>query len=106
MLSPLAVLCPLKNHISTCCFGQIACSWPLGAGAAINLSIRAAIGGEMHFLSAIGIRPKATPELIRKGVVISSECAADGLSLGHYDGAPLKNLEAVRQGLAKADATL
>ena len=69
------------------------------------LSIRAAVGDQMHFLSAIGIRPKATPELIRKGVVISSECGADGLSLGHYDGAPLKNLEAIRQGLADADVT-
>jgi hypothetical protein len=67
------------------------------------LSIRAAVGDEMHFLSAIGIRPRATPELIRKGVVISSECGADGLSLGHYDGASLKNLEAIRQGLEDAD---
>ncbi|MEK7407502.1 MAG: hypothetical protein AAB225_20685 [Acidobacteriota bacterium] len=70
------------------------------------LSIRAAAGDDIHFLSAIGIRPKATPELIRKGVVISSECGADGLSLGHYDGAPLKNLEAIRQGLADADVTV
>jgi hypothetical protein len=70
------------------------------------LSIRAAVGDEMHFLSAIGIRPKATPELIRKGVVISSQCGADGLSLGHYDGAPLQNLEAIRDGLRDADVTV
>ena len=70
------------------------------------LSIREAIGDEMHFLSAIGIRPKATPDLIRKGVAISSECGADGLSLGHYDGAPLKNLEAIRQGMQDADVTI
>ncbi len=70
------------------------------------LSIRSAVGDEMKFLSAIGIRPKATPELIRQGVVISSQCGADGLSLGHYDGAPLKNLEAIRQGLADADVTV
>ena len=67
------------------------------------LSVREAAGDDIHFLSAIGIRPKATPELIRKGVVISSECGADGLSLGHYDGAPFKNLEAIRQGLKDAD---
>ena len=67
--------------------------------------MRAAVGDDMHFLSAIGIRPKATPELVRKGVVISSECGADGLSLGHYDGAPLRNLEAIRQGMADADVT-
>ncbi len=70
------------------------------------LSVRAAAGDEIPFLSAIGIRPKATPELIRRGVVISSECGADGLSLGHYDGAPLKNLEAIRLGLADADVTV
>jgi hypothetical protein len=29
-------------------------------------------------------------------VVISSEWGADGPSLGHYDGAPLKNLEVIR----------
>ena len=70
------------------------------------LSVRAAAGDEIHFLSAIGVRPKATPELIRKGVLISSECGADGLSLGHYDGAPLRNLEAIRQGMRDADVTV
>jgi hypothetical protein len=70
------------------------------------LAVRAMAGDDIHFLSAIGIRPKATPELIRKGVVISSQCGADGLSLGHYDGAPLANLEAIRQGLADADVTI
>jgi hypothetical protein len=70
------------------------------------LAIREAIGDEMHFLSAIGVRPKATPELIRQGVVISSECGADGLTLGHYDGAPLRNLRAIRQGLEDADVTV
>ncbi|MCC6861767.1 MAG: hypothetical protein IT158_24565 [Bryobacterales bacterium] len=69
-------------------------------------SVRAAIGDEMHFLSAIGVRPRATPELIRQGVAISSECGADGLSLGHYDGAPLRNLEAIAQGLDEADVTV
>lgn len=69
------------------------------------LSVRAAAGDEIHFLSAIGIRPRATPELIRAGVRISAECGADGLSLGHYDGAPLRNLEAIRQGMVEADVT-
>lgn len=66
------------------------------------LAVRAAAGDEIHFLSSIGIRPRATPELVRKGVRISSECGADGLSLGHYDGAPLENLEAIGQGLRDA----
>jgi hypothetical protein len=67
------------------------------------LAVRAAIGDDMHFLSSIGIRPHATPELVRKGVLISSECGADGLSLGHYDGAPLRLLEAIGDGLREAD---
>jgi len=57
------------------------------------LAVRAMAGDDIHFLSAIGIRPKATPELIRKGVVISSQCGADGLSPGHYDGAPKPGTE-------------
>ena len=67
------------------------------------LAVRAAAGDDTFFLSSIGIRPKATPELVRKGVLISSECGADGLSLGHYDGAPLRLLEAVGDGLREAD---
>jgi len=67
------------------------------------LGVRAAAGDDILFLSSIGIRPNATPELVRKGVVISSECGADGLSLGHYDGAPLKLLEAIGDGLRDAD---
>ncbi|MFB3828194.1 MAG: hypothetical protein ACE15B_15605 [Bryobacteraceae bacterium] len=67
------------------------------------LSVRAAAGDDILFLSAIGIRPQATPELVRKGVLISAECGADGLSLGHYDGAPLRLLEAIGDGLREAD---
>jgi hypothetical protein len=70
------------------------------------LNVRAAIGDDMPFLSAIGIRPKATPELIRQGVLISTQCGADGLSLGHYDGAPLRNLLAIKQGLFEADTAI
>jgi len=67
------------------------------------LAVRAAAGDDILFLSSIGIRPKATPELVRKGVLVSAECGADGLSLGHYDGAPLRLLEAIGDGLRDAD---
>lgn len=67
------------------------------------LAVRAAAGDDILFLSSIGIRPHATPELVREGVLISSECGADGLSLGHYDGAPLRLLEAIGDGLRDAD---
>ena len=68
------------------------------------LAVRAAAGDNNLFLSSIGIRPQATPELVRKGVLISSECGADGLALGHNDGAPLRLLEAIGNGLREADA--
>ena len=67
------------------------------------LAVRAAAGDDILFLSSIGIRPHATPELVREGVMISAECGADGLSLGHYDGAPLRLLEAIGDGLRDAD---
>ncbi len=67
------------------------------------LNVRTLAGDDMYFLSAIGVRPRATPELIRKGVLISSECGADGLTLGHYDGAPPRNLEAISEGMKEAD---
>ncbi len=67
------------------------------------LAVRAAAGDDILFLSSIGIRPNATPELVREGVRISSECGADGLSLGHYDGAPLRLLEAIGDGMREAD---
>jgi hypothetical protein len=70
------------------------------------LSVRRAIGEEMHFVSGIGVRPRATPELVRQGVVVSAECGADGITIGHYDGAPLRNLRAVREGMALADVEL
>lgn len=70
------------------------------------LHLRAAAGDETYMLSAIGVRPKATPELIRKGIAISAECGMDGITLGHYDGAPLKNLQAVGQGLDEADVEI
>jgi hypothetical protein len=38
------------------------------------------------------------PEIIRQGVVVSSECGVDGLTMGHYDGASFKNLRAIKEG--------
>ena len=70
------------------------------------LSVRRAIGNEMPFLSAIGVRPKANPELIRQGVVISALCGADGITLGHYDGAPYSHLRAIREGMERGDVEM
>lgn len=70
------------------------------------MSVRRAIGEEMHFLSAIGVRPKATPEIIRQGVVVSAQCGVDGITMGHYDGATFKNLRAIREGMELADVEM
>ncbi len=67
------------------------------------MSVRHAVEEDMPFLSAIGVRPKATPEIIRQGVVVSSQCGIDGITMGHYDGASFSNLRAIREGLALAD---
>ena len=70
------------------------------------LSVKRAIGDEMYFLSAIGVRPNATVELIRQGVVISAQCGADGLTLGHYDGATFSFLRAIKEGMELADVEM
>ena len=70
------------------------------------MSVRRAIGNDMHFLSAIGVRPKASPEIIRQGVVVSAQCGVDGLTMGHYDGASFKNLKAIKEGMELADVEI
>ena len=60
----------------------------------------------MPFYSAIGVRPNATPELIRQGVVVSAQCGADGITMGHYDGAPFSHLRAIKEGLELADVEM
>jgi hypothetical protein len=66
------------------------------------MSVRRAVGEDMPLLSGIGVRPRATPETVREGVVISAQCGADGITLGHYDGAPFALLRAVREGMELA----
>jgi hypothetical protein len=70
------------------------------------LSLRDAFGDEFPMYSAIAVRPGATPELVRKAVVISAECGADGLSLAHYDSASLELLRAVGDGLKDAGVSV
>jgi len=70
------------------------------------MSVRRAVGDDMHFLSAIGTRPLATPEIVRQGVVVSAECGADGITIGHYDGASMALLKAVGEGLELAGVEL
>jgi len=64
---------------------------------------RRILGKDFRLLSAVAVRPKATPELIREGVKIAVECGVDGITLGHYDGSEFPMLRAVREGLTAAD---
>lgn len=65
-------------------------------------SIRRAIGPDKYFLSAISPRPKATPELVKQGILVSAQCGADALTIGHYDGAWSNCLRAIREGIQEA----
>jgi hypothetical protein len=64
--------------------------------------VRRAIGIDKYFLSAISPRPKATPELVKQGILVSAQCGADALTIGHYDGAWLNCLRAIKEGLEEA----
>ncbi|HEU5077615.1 MAG TPA: hypothetical protein VFT72_00285 [Opitutaceae bacterium] len=63
---------------------------------------RQLLGPDMPLLPSVGVRMKATPELVRQGVKIVTDSGAVGITLGHYDGASLELLRAVREGLVTA----
>ena len=67
-------------------------------------SARQQLGPTMPLLSTLGVRMKATPELVREGVRIAVAAGASGLSLGHYDGASFPLLRAVGEELAASGA--
>ena len=63
---------------------------------------RKGLGLDFPVLSAVAVRPKATPELIEEGVKIAAECGMVGITLGHYDGSEFPMLRAIRSGLDAA----
>lgn len=63
---------------------------------------RSELGPDFPIHAALGVRMKATPELVREGVRIAAECRMNGVTLGHYDGATFPMLRAVKEGLAQA----
>lgn len=67
---------------------------------------RYGIGFEKDLIAAVGIRPNATPEVIIKSIRLLAGMGIDGLSLGHYDGADLSLLRAVKQGMREANLTV
>jgi hypothetical protein len=75
----------------------------LAVKRAKHLNLRRIVGDQKKVIAAIGIRPKATREIVKQGVITAAFAGADGLSLGHYDGAPLTFLDAVREGIEEAE---
>jgi hypothetical protein len=63
---------------------------------------RSELGPSFPVHAALGVRMKATPELIEEGVRIAVQCGMNGITLGHYDGATFPMLRGVREGLAEA----
>jgi hypothetical protein len=60
---------------------------------------RRALGYDKPLLAALGVRPHATPEILRAAVKAAVDSGCDGLSLGHYDGATMERLRAVADGV-------
>ena len=70
------------------------------------LKIRRGIGFDKKVISALATRPNSTPEIIEQSLRVLSELGIDGLSLGHYDGAHMEHLDAIRTGMEKAGITI
>jgi len=66
------------------------------------LKIRRGIGYDKDVIAAFAVRPNATPEIIRESIKVLSTLGINGLSLGHYDGATMELLDAVKQGIHEA----
>jgi hypothetical protein len=65
--------------------------------------MRRGIGFDRPVLASLGIRPNATPEIIRESIRHLAQLGIDGLSLGHYDGASVALLKAVADGMREAE---
>lgn len=72
----------------------------------VLLKIRRGIGFDKDILAALAVRPNATPELIKQSLKMMTETGIDGLSLGHYDGAHMEHLTAIKEGMAENHYTI
>ena len=70
------------------------------------LKIRRGIGFDKRLIAALASRPNATPELLIRSLSILAEMGLDGISLGHYDGAHMEHLDAIKQGMKQANITV
>jgi hypothetical protein len=66
------------------------------------MDARSQVGADFPLLSAVGVRLKATADVVRDGVKVVVETGMNGLTIGHYDGATFPVLRGVRDGLVAA----
>jgi hypothetical protein len=65
------------------------------------MKCRRALREDQQLIAALGVRPNATTQTLTDSVKAAVDAGADGLSLGHYDGATMERLDAVRIGLRR-----
>ncbi len=65
---------------------------------------RRLVGADLPIICGIAPRIKATPELVKRGIKVALEHAAnvDGLAFKHYDGASFGLMRAFKQGMIEA----
>lgn len=65
------------------------------------MKCRRAMRDDQPLIAALGVRPNATVETLTLSIKAAVDSGCDGLSLGHYDGATMERLDAVKQGLRR-----
>jgi hypothetical protein len=70
------------------------------------LKVRRGIGFDKDIIAGFAVRPNATPEKIVESIKVLSTLGVDGFSLGHYDGAHMEHLDAVKQGMDRAGVVI
>jgi hypothetical protein len=100
----LAALKPALDSVRVCDYSEQKGSPAVMADKSGWLSeTRKALGDDLPLLSAVAVRPKATPDLVRQGVQIALEYKSVGLSLGHYDGSEFPLLRAIKEQLTASN---
>jgi hypothetical protein len=103
----LTVLAPHLDSVRVCDYSEQRGNPALMSNKREWLTMdQQALGKDFPVLSAVAVRPKATPELIEEGVKIAMDCGVVGITLGHYDGAEFPMLRAIRSGLAAEKVTV
>jgi hypothetical protein len=103
----LAPLKPVLDSVRVCDYSEQKGNPALMADKSGWLGeTRKALGDDFPMLSAVAVRPKATPDLIHQGVQIALQYKSIGLSLGHYDGSEFPMLRAIKEQLTASNVAV